>query len=119
MTRESKLAMILCGLLGGLWAAGPTRTAAHALSASTQSSPLPGESSVQTPAEQVAPTYPQTEDGFNAQIAAAVAAYGKGDAAAGRRLLEQFRMSQSDQWFALNFGPEQSETLAKRYDRLF
>ena len=79
MTRKGKLAAIFFGLLGGLCAAGPSRTSAQA------------------PQEQVSPVYPQTEDGFNAQMAAAVEAYRKGDAVAGRRLLEQFRMPQSDQ----------------------
>jgi len=101
MTREGKLAVILCGLLGGLCAAGPNCASAQA------------------PQEQAAPVYPQTKDGLKDQMATAVEAYRRGDAVAGRRLLEQFRMPQSDQWFAANFGPERGATLAKRYDRIF
>lgn len=119
MAGKGKLAAILFGLLGALCTAGSGRGSAQALPGSTPSSQQAGTSSAQAPQEQVSPVYPQTEDGFKAQMDTAVEAYRKGDTVAGRRLLEQFRMPQADQWFAENFGPERGATLAKRYARLF
>lgn len=100
MTGTSRLAAVLCGLLCAL-CAGPVRLLA------------------QTAPEQTAPTYPQTESGFSAQIASAVEAYQKGDTVAGRHLLEQLHLPQSADWFAEQIGTEQSKALADRYDRLF
>jgi hypothetical protein len=85
----------------------------------TQSSPSPQTSAAQPPQEATPPVYPQTADGFNAQFAAVVAAYQAGDNAAGRRLLEQFRLPHSAEWFAEYIGPEQSAALDQRYDPLF
>lgn len=127
MVGNSKLTAILCGMFGGLCVvAGSNVTHAQALrpsvqepSGSPQSSPLPGTSPAHPPQEQTAPVYPQTSDGFSAQFDAAVEAYQKGDAIAGRSLLEQFRLLRSAEWLAEFVGPEQSETLAKRYDREF
>jgi hypothetical protein len=65
------------------------------------------------------PTYPETSEGFTAQVTAAMDAYQKGDAAAGRHLLEQFRLPHSADWLGENIAPEQSEALAERYDHLF
>lgn len=127
MAGKSKLAAILCGLLGGLCAAGSsgllaqngTESLAQASTGTTQSSPPPGADASQAPQGETTPGYPQTADGFNAQISAAIAAYQAGDNATGRRLLEQFRLPHSAEWFAEYIGPEQSEALEKRYDRLF
>jgi hypothetical protein len=72
----------------------------------------------QAPQGQAASSYPQTPDGFEAQVTAAVEAYQNGDTAGGRRLLEQFRLPDPGKWLAENIGPEQSDALAKRYDKL-
>lgn len=119
--------MIFCGLLGALSAPGPNGLFAHATlrslghipSENPQSSPLSGSSSAQAPQEQPTPGYPQTADGFSAQISAVVEAYQKGDATEGRRLLEQFRLPRSAERFGGQIRPELNEILAKRYDRLF
>jgi hypothetical protein len=124
---KSKLTAILCGLLGGLCAAGSNgplartevESPAQGAPGNKQSSPAPGAVGLQTPAGDATPGYPQTTDGFNAQISAAVAAYQAGDGATGRRLLEQFRLPHSAEWFAEYIAPEQSEALNKRYDALF
>jgi len=58
-------------------------------------------------------------DGFQAQISAIVEAYRAGDKATGRRLIEQFRLPHSEQWFAEHLGADRSATLTERYDKLF
>ena len=85
----------------------------------TQSSPPPQSSAAQAQTEAGPPVYPQTAEGFNAQFAAVVAAYQAGDNATGRRLLEQFRLPHSADWFAEYIGPEQSSALDIRHDKLF
>lgn len=96
---------------GGLHAQTPPSNA--------QSAPTSG--AIATPATPAVapPEYPQTADGFNAQMSAALAAYQKGDAPEGRRLLERFRLADSAKWFAEQFGPELGETLSKLYDQHF
>ena len=101
MARKSKLAAIFCGLLGAWSAVCPKDSIAQ-------------ESQAQTP-----PAYPQNADGFSAQFSPAVQAYQKGDAVEGRRLLEQFRIPNSVDWFADQLRPELNEIMAKRYARLF
>jgi hypothetical protein len=101
MSGKSKLAAILCGLLGGGAAVVPTVFLG------------------QQPQTQSTPAFPQTADGFNAQFSAVVEAYQKSDAAEGRRLLEQFRIPNSVDWFADQIRPELNQIMAKRYARLF
>jgi len=101
MARRSKLAAVLCVLLGGEAAIAPTVFLG------------------QQPQSPTTPAYPQTADGFNAQMSAVVEAYQKDDGAEGRRLLEQFRIPNSVDWFADQIRPELNEIMAKRYARLF
>lgn len=68
---------------------------------------------------QAAPTFPDSDDGFRAQLNAVVQAYRSGDTSAGERLLQQFRLPDSEAWFAQNFDPGEAAKLAERYDRLF
>lgn len=123
MTGKLNLAALFCAL-SALFFAAPSELLAQTRSEplaleNTQSSLLPGASAAQAPQGEGALSYPQTPDGFSRQMNDAVEAYEKGDAAEGRRLLEQFRLPHSAEWFAEQIGPEQSEALAKRYDRLF
>lgn len=69
--------------------------------------------------EQTAPEYPQTEDGFNAQIAGAVDLYQKGDTSTGRYLLDQLQLPEPTKWFAEEIGRDQSAALTARYGRFF
>jgi hypothetical protein len=118
MKEVSKLSAIPCGLLGALLLANPVGMHAQpqlAPSTNTQSSPPTGAS---TPAI-TQPSYPQTADGLGAQLAAALEAYKKGDAAEARARLEQFRLPHSADWFVDHFGAEQGQALDKRYDQLF
>lgn len=101
MRRKGNLAAILCGLLAACSAVGPKGVLA------------------QQPQAQTTRSYPQTADGFNAQMSAVVEAYQKSDAVEGRRLLEQFRISNSADWFGDQIRPELNEIMAKRYARLF
>lgn len=101
VTRKGKLTTILCGLLGGWSAVNPRAALA------------------QVPPPQTPPAYPQTTDGFNAQFSPVVQAYQKGDAVEGRRLLEEFRIPNSVNWFGDQIRPELNEIMAKRYARLF
>jgi hypothetical protein len=127
MTGKVKLAAIFCAAFSAFTFAVPRglpaqtrwRSLAELLPGNFQSYLLPRALAPQAAQEEALPTYPETADGFNAQMSAAVAAYQKGDTAAGRRLLQQFRLPHSAQWFAENIGPDQSEALAARYDRLF
>jgi TonB family protein len=64
-------------------------------------------------------TVPASAAGFQTQLDAAVDAYRAGDLANGRRFLEQFRLSNSAQWFAEHLGSERSGQLTQRYDRIF
>jgi hypothetical protein len=127
MTGEGRISAILCGLASALFLAGSGSIPAQALptlqaqemARGAQSVPNPGAAEPQAPPEPSGPSYPQTADGFKAQMNAAVEAYKAGDAARGRRMLEQFRLPHSDTWFAQQFGAEQGGELAQRYDRLF
>jgi hypothetical protein len=119
MTGKYKLAAISCCVFGLLILDGLGGLPVQAVPCNAQSLQVPGASGAQTAPTVAAPEYPQTADGFNAQMSAALAAYQKGDHAEGRRLLEQFRLPDSAKWFADQFGSEQGETLSKRYDRLF
>jgi len=68
---------------------------------------------------QTASTFSESDDGFRAQLNAVVQAHRSGDAAAGERLLQQFRLPDSEAWFAQNFDAGEAAKLAERYDRLF
>jgi hypothetical protein len=122
-----KLAAFFCAAVSVLIFAAPCGLPAQSRSVSLakpeqgspQSSQSPAAVAPQQTQAEALPTYPQSADGFNAQMSAAVAAYQAGEAAAGRRLLEQFRLPHSAEWFAQNIGPDQSEALTARYDRLF
>ena len=116
MTEEARIGGIVCALASVLFLAVPGRMPAQAIQASPAHE-APGVP--QSAPEPAAPNYPQSADGFTAQIRAAVEAYEAGDAARGRRLLEQFRLPYADAWFAEQFGAEQGGKLAQRYDRLF
>jgi hypothetical protein len=101
MGRTSELAMVFWTVLGACCLVGSKNAFA------------------QQPQAQPTPSYPQTADGFNAQVAAVVEAYQKSDGAEGRRLLEQFRIPNSTEWFGEQIRPELNEIMAKRYARLF
>lgn len=124
---EPKLAATFCAAFSVLIFAGSQGLPAQSRWVSlakpqqenTQSPESPGAVTAQAPQTEALPTYPQSADGFNAQMSAAVAAYEKGDTATGRRLLEQFRLAHPAEWFADQIGPDQSEALAARYDHLF
>lgn len=119
MARWAKWAASLSAALSMLIPTVPAGPRAQASPSNAQSPPVSG--AITTPSAPAAspPEYPQTADGFNAQMSAALAAYQKGDRTEGRRLLEQFRLPDSAKWFAEQFGPEQGETLSKLYDQLF
>jgi hypothetical protein len=119
MAGKDKLAAFFYGVFSVLILAGPGGFRVQAVPRNTQSPQVPGAIAAQGAPAVAAPEYPQTADGFNAQMSAALAAYQKGDRAEGRRLLEQFRLPDSAKWFADQFGSQQGETLSKRYDRLF
>jgi hypothetical protein len=111
-------------LVASFFGAFSALTIAAALMALTpaenaQSSQAPGAVMTSAAPAEVPPDYPETAEGFKAQMLAAVDAYQKGDAAAGRRQLERFRLSDSAKWFAGQFGAEQGEIQSKRYDRFF
>ena len=116
MARSVKWARIFPAALSMLILAVPPGLRAQAPPRNAQSPPASG--AVAAPAA-APPEYPQTVDGFSAQISLAIAAYQKGDHAEGRRLLEQFRLADSAKWFAEQFGPELGETLSKLYDQHF
>jgi predicted lipid-binding transport protein (Tim44 family) len=129
MTGKYKVAAIACGLIsaaffgaaGSVLAQSATQSSAPSSSAPGNTLSPPAAATGVTPAQQAepAPSYPQTAEGFNAQYAAVVAAYQAGDNATGRRLLEQFRLPHSADWFAEYLGPEQSAAIDTRYDRIF
>ena len=70
-------------------------------------------------ARQRIPADAQSNDGFRAQVAAIIQAYRGGDTTTGRRLIEQFRLTNSKDWFSEHLEPQQSADLAIRYDRLY
>ena len=116
MARWVNRATIFPAALSMLFLTVPPGLRAQAPPGNTQSPPAPGATAAPTVAP---PDYPQTADGFNAQMSTALTAYQKGDRAEGRRLLGQFRLADSPKWFAEQFGPELGETLSKLYDRHF
>lgn len=111
--------LLCCRVFSVLILAGLSGLRVQTLPRFVQSPQVPEAVVSQAAPAVVPPEYPQTADGFYAQMSAAVAAYQQGHGAEGRRLLEQFRLPDSAKWFADQFGPEQGETLSKRYDRLF
>jgi hypothetical protein len=119
MARWVKWALILSAALSMLILAVPPGLRAQAPPGNTQSPPAPGAMATPVAPAAAPPSYPQTTDGFSAQMSAALTAYQKRDSAEGRRLLEQFRLADSAKWFAEQFGPEQGETLSKLYDQHF
>lgn len=122
MDGRNRVATISCGVfsvLSVLILGGLDGLRVQALPRIAQLPQVPGAVASQAAPAVAAPEYPQTADGFNAQMSAALAAYQKGDRVEGRRLLEQFRLPDSARWFADQFGSEQGETLSKRYDLLF
>ena len=63
-----------------------------------------------------AQTHPADSE-FRAQLAEVIQSYRAGDATTGRRLIDQFRLPQAQDWFSEHLSPEQSADLARRYDR--
>lgn len=119
MAGKHKVGAISYGAFSLLILAGLGSLHVHARPRDVQSPQVPGAVAAPAAPAAAAPEYKQTADGFKAQMSAALSAYQKGDHAEGRRLLEQFRLPDSANWFAVQFGSEQGETLSKRYDRLF
>jgi hypothetical protein len=119
MARWVKWAPIFPAALSMLILTVPAGLRAQAPPTNAQSPPASGAIATPPVPAVAPPEYPQTADGFNAQMSAALAAYQKGDRAEGRRQMEQFRLPDSAKWFAEQFGPEQGEILSKHYDRLF
>jgi hypothetical protein len=120
MARKDKWTAILWIFFSVLILSGPGGLRAQAPSSNAQSAPA--SRAIVTPATPTVappPDYPQTAEGFDAQMSAALAAYQKGDGPEGRRLLEQFRMPDSPKWFAEEFGPDLGKTLSKLYDQHF
>jgi hypothetical protein len=54
--------------------------------------------------------FAKTQDGFHSQFGAIVDAYRAGDKATGQRLIEHFRLPDSEQWFADHLGAEQKNS---------
>jgi hypothetical protein len=119
MTARGKAATICLITFSALILAGSGTLLGQAPTGNTQSSQAPGAVAAQAVPAQAAPNYPETAEGFNAQMLAAVDAYQKGDGAAGRRQLETFRLPDSAKWFADQFGAEQGKNLADLYDDFF
>ena len=63
-------------------------------------------------------SYPNSEDGFQAQFKGLVQAHCSRDNVA-QRLLEQLKIPDSPSWFEQNFDPGTAPGLAERYNRLF
>jgi TonB family protein len=89
------------------------------ISALSQDRQLPEAAPTEPASPELQPSYPQTEAGFNAQVAAIIAAYRNRNFTAGRQLVEQFRLPHAADWFAEQIGPANSAVLAERYDRMF
>jgi TonB family protein len=68
---------------------------------------------------QTAPLYSQSNVGFRSQLDEIVRCYRAGDTTTGHRLIDQFHLPHSEEWFSQYLGPQQSAKLAERYDRLF
>jgi hypothetical protein len=114
MAAKGKFAATFLVAFSALILAGSGVLLGQSPAVNAQSSQAPG-----AVAGQASPSYPETADGFNAQMLAAVDAYQKGDAAAGRRQLETFRLPDSAKWFADQFGGEQGKNLADLYGDFF
>lgn len=56
---------------------------------------------------------------FRAQVSAIIKSYRNGDTAGGRQQIEQFRLSNAQDWFSEHLGSEQGADLANRYERLY
>jgi TonB family protein len=70
------------------------------------------------PTLQATGDYAQSNDGFRAQVDAIVHAYRNGDTTTGRRLIDEFRLENPEEWFSENLGSEQSAKLTERYNRI-
>jgi len=70
-------------------------------------------------AGQSIPADPQPNDEFRTQVASIIQAYRGGDTTTGRKLIEQFRLPNPQEWFSEYLGAQQSADLAIRYDRLY
>jgi TonB family protein len=66
---------------------------------------------------QAAPGFAQDEHGFRQQFQAAFDAFRAGDATAGIKLLEQFRIPNAEVWFSEHFETAVAASLAERYRR--
>jgi len=64
-------------------------------------------------------TAPPPSDEFREQVASIIRSYRAGDATAGRKLIEQFRLPEPENWFSQHFDSERGAELAKRYERLY
>jgi hypothetical protein len=119
MSAKSKSAPIFLIAFSALILSGSGALLGQAPAGNTQSSQPSGASPAQAAPAAAAPNYPETADGFNAQMQAAVVAYQNGDAAAGRRQLETFRLPDSHKWFADQLGADQAENVSPEYDSFF
>jgi hypothetical protein len=63
--------------------------------------------------------YAQSNEGFGAQVDAVVQAYRNGDTTTERRLMEQFRLANPEEWFSENLGAGPSAKLTERYNRIY
>jgi TonB family protein len=70
-------------------------------------------------AAQTNPADPPSDNEFRTQVAAIIQSYREGDAATGRRLIEQFRLPDPQEWFSEHLSLDQSADLARRYERLY
>jgi hypothetical protein len=66
-----------------------------------------------------APTYAESDRGFETQFTAIFHARCSRDTATEQSLLEQMKIPGSAGWFAQNFGPGEAANLTGRYERLF
>jgi TonB family protein len=71
------------------------------------------------PTLQATGDYAQSNDRFRAQVDAIVQAYRNGDTTTGRRLIDEFRLENPEEWFSENLGSEQSAKLTERYNRIY
>jgi hypothetical protein len=66
-----------------------------------------------------APSYAESDAGFETQFRAIFHARCSGDTASEQSLPEQLKIPDSAGWFAQNFDPGEAANLTKRYERLF
>jgi hypothetical protein len=119
MAAKGKSAATFLVAFSVLILAGSSAVLGQAPAGTAQLSQAPGTVAAPAAPAAAAPNYPETAEGFNAQMLAAVDAYQKGDAAAGRLQLETFRLPDSHKWFADQFGADQGENLSPEYDSFF